>query len=76
MQAGVSMHSSAGNRGDQHAARMAVTGTGEGPDGAAGPFPGCPLNPDNVVAIAGGGGWAVDLARARANNLAQRASFP
>jgi uncharacterized repeat protein (TIGR01451 family) len=49
---GVSMHSSAGNRGNQHAARVTAVGTGGGPDGVAGPFAGCPLTPDNVVAIA------------------------
>jgi uncharacterized repeat protein (TIGR01451 family) len=59
--AGVSMHSSAGNRGAQHAARMAATGTGGGPDGVAGPFAGCPLQPDNVVAIAGGGDTTFDV---------------
>jgi uncharacterized repeat protein (TIGR01451 family) len=58
---GVSMHSSAGNRGAQHATRVAATGTGGGPDGIAGPFAGCPLTPDNVVAIAPGGDTTFDL---------------
>lgn len=59
--AGVSMRSSAGNRGNQHTARIAATGTGGGPDGAAGPFAGCPFTPDNVVAIAPGGDTTFDL---------------
>jgi uncharacterized repeat protein (TIGR01451 family) len=58
---GVSMHSSAGNLGSRHAARVAATGTAGGPDGAAGPFAGCPLIPDNVVAIAPGGDTTFDL---------------
>ena len=49
---GVSMHSSAGNLGDEHAARMPATGTGQGPDGGTGPCAGS--EPDNGVAIAGG----------------------
>ncbi|HUM71247.1 MAG TPA: hypothetical protein PLK31_20645, partial [Chloroflexota bacterium] len=59
--AGVSMHSSAGNRGAQHAARVTAVGTGGGPDGAAGPFAGCPLQPDNVVAIAPGNDTTFDI---------------
>ncbi len=58
---GVSMHSSAGNLGVQHSARVAATGTGGGPDGIAGPFAGCPFTPDNVVAIAPGGDTTFDL---------------
>ena len=46
------MHSSAGNLGAQHAARMQATGTGQGPDGGTGPCAGS--EPDNGVAIAGG----------------------
>ena len=49
---GVTMHSSAGNLGARHAARMAATGTGQGPDGGNGPCAGS--EPDNGVAIAGG----------------------
>jgi uncharacterized repeat protein (TIGR01451 family) len=49
---GVSMHSSAGNLGATHSARVAAVGTGGGPDGNAGPFSGCPFNPLNTVAIA------------------------
>lgn len=59
--AGVSMHSSAGNRGAQHAARVPATGSGGGPDGTAGPYAGCPLTPDNVVAIAPGGDTTFDV---------------
>ena len=47
--AGVSVHSSSGNRGQNHAARVLAVGTGGGPDGAAGPFTGgdcgCILRP-------------------------------
>jgi hypothetical protein len=56
---GVSMHSSAGNLGNQHTARVAATGTGQGPDGGAGPCAGG--EPDNGVAIAGGGDNTFDL---------------
>ena len=56
---GVSMHSSAGNLGSAHAARMAATGTGQGPDGATGPCAGS--EPDNGVAIAGGTDNTFDL---------------
>jgi uncharacterized repeat protein (TIGR01451 family) len=59
--AGISVHSSAGNLGGQHAARVAAIGSGGGPDGFGGPFVGCPLNPDNVVAIAGGGDTTFDI---------------
>jgi uncharacterized repeat protein (TIGR01451 family) len=61
--AGVSMHSSAGNMGARHAARVAATGTGGGPDGSAGPFAGCPVgfSPSNVVAIAPGGDTTFDV---------------
>jgi uncharacterized repeat protein (TIGR01451 family) len=59
--AGVSMHSSAGNMGARHAARGQAAGTGGGPDGQAGPFAGCPLTPDNVVAIAPGGDTTFDV---------------
>jgi uncharacterized repeat protein (TIGR01451 family) len=59
--AGVSMHSSAGNQAGRHAARVLATGTGNGPDGQAGPFAGCPLTPDNVVAIAPGNDTTFDV---------------
>lgn len=60
--AGVSIHSSAGNQGARHAARVTAIGTGTGPDGvvfAATP-PGCSFTPDNVVAIAPGGDTTFD----------------
>jgi hypothetical protein len=56
---GVTMHSSAGNLGTQHAARMAATGTGQGPDAGTGPCGGS--EPDNGVAIAGGGDNTFDF---------------
>ncbi|HEU4939620.1 MAG TPA: S8 family serine peptidase [Vicinamibacterales bacterium] len=59
--AGISVHSSAGNLGNQHAARLAAVGTAGGPDGFGGPFVGCPSNPDNVVAIAGAGDTTFDI---------------
>ena len=49
---GVTMHSSAGNLGDQHAARVQATGGGQGPDGGTGPCAGG--EPDNGVVSAGG----------------------
>jgi hypothetical protein len=49
---GVTMHSSAGNLGNAHTARVAATGTGQGPDGGTGPCAGG--EPDNAVAVAGG----------------------
>ncbi len=58
---GVSVHSSAGNLGNRHAARVAAVGTAAGPDGAAGPFAGCPYNPQNVVAIAPAGDTTFDV---------------
>lgn len=59
--AGVSVHSSSGNRGQNHAARVQAIGTGSGPDGNAGPFTGCPYAPLNVVAIAPGGDTTFDV---------------
>lgn len=59
---GVSIHSSAGNRGQNHAARAPATGTGGGPDGSAGPFAGCSFfGSPNVVAIAPGGDTTFDV---------------
>jgi len=60
---GVSVHSSAGNRATDHAARVQAVGTGGGPDGVnfgATP-PGCTFTPDNVVAIAPGGDTTFDV---------------
>ena len=59
--AGISVHSSAGNLGGRHSARIPAVGSGTGPDGGAGPFVGCPTNPDNTVAIAGGGDTTFDI---------------
>jgi len=56
---GVAMHSSAGNLGNQHTARVAAAGTGQGPDGGIGPCAGG--EPDNAVAIAGGGDNTFDV---------------
>jgi uncharacterized repeat protein (TIGR01451 family) len=59
---GVSVHSSAGNRGREHAARVPAVGTGGGPDGIGGPFAGCgPSPPLNTVAIAPGGDTTFDV---------------
>lgn len=60
---GISVHSSSGNRGTDHAARVPAAGTGGGPDGVnfgATP-PGCTFTPDNVVAIAPGGDTTFDV---------------
>src|SRR5262249_4918338 len=52
---GISVHSSAGNLGLNHAARVLAVGTDSGPDGVAGPFVGClRFSTPNVVAIAPG----------------------
>nr|MBP7693209.1 hypothetical protein [Anaerolineales bacterium] len=59
--AGVGMHSSAGNLGQSHAARVVAAGTGAGPDGFNGPFTGCAVNPANAVAIAPGGDTTFDV---------------
>ena len=58
---GVSVHSSAGNRGQNHAARVQAVGTGGGPDGFGGPFVGCGIGPTNTVAIAPGADTTFDL---------------
>jgi hypothetical protein len=58
---GVSVHSSSGNRGTNHAARVLAVGTGSGPDGNPGPFTNCPIAPLNVVAIAPGGDTTFDV---------------
>ncbi len=59
--AGVSVHSSSGNRGGNHAARVLAVGTGSGPDGNAGPFTNCPIAPLDVVAIAPLGDTTFDV---------------
>jgi hypothetical protein len=58
---GTSVHSSSGNRATDHIARVRATGTGQGPDGNAGPFIGCTNDPANVVDIDPGAGTAFDL---------------
>ena len=58
---GVSVHSSSGNRGQNHAARVLAIGTGSGPDGITGPFTNCPIAPLNVVAIAPNGDTTFDV---------------
>jgi hypothetical protein len=58
---GVSVHSSSGNRGQNHAARVLAMGTGSGPDGNTGPFTNCPIAPLNVVAIAPNGDTTFDV---------------
>jgi hypothetical protein len=61
--AGVSFHSSAGNRGNDHVARVVANGTGQGPDGTSysSTPPGCANTPDNVVDIDPGAGNAFDM---------------
>jgi hypothetical protein len=66
---GDSFHSSSGNRGNNHAARMPANGTGQTPDGTSNTFTGCTNTPDNVVAIAPGGDTTFDV------TLADPASF-
>jgi len=58
---GISVHSSSGNRGMNHAARVPAVGTGSGPDGHGGPFTNCPIAPLNTVAIAPGGDTTFDV---------------
>lgn len=72
---GVSVHSSAGNRAQNHAARVAAVGTGSGPDGSNGPFSNCTVNPTNVVAIAPGGDTTFDLVLGSAGTPPQGSSF-
>lgn len=71
---GVSMHSSAGNLAAQHAARMAATGTGQGPDGGTGPCAGS--EPDNAVAIAGGTDNTFDITVGNTGSLTLQWSEP
>jgi hypothetical protein len=59
--AGVSVHSSAGNLGSAHSARVAANGTGGGPDGTSNTLTGCANTPDNVVAIAPGNDTTFDV---------------
>ena len=73
---GVSVHSSSGNRGQNHAARVPAVGTGGGPDGQAGPFTGCTVQPTNVVAIAPGGDTTFDLTLGSATRFTLQWSEP
>jgi uncharacterized repeat protein (TIGR01451 family) len=65
--AGVSVHSSAGNQAQRHAARVVANGTGQRPDNTANNFAGCANPPDNVVDIDPGGGTAFDVVVAQPN---------
>lgn len=59
---GVSIRSSAGNRGRQHAARVLAEGTGAGPEGYTGTFTDCSGDgPTNVVDIDPGPGTSFDV---------------
>jgi len=66
---GVAMHSSAGNLGGRHTARVAAVGTGGTPDGVVfgGTPAGCTYAPSNVVAIAPGGDTTFDLQLGQSN---------
>ncbi len=74
--AGVSVHSSSGNRGQNHTARVAAVGTGGGPDGKAGPFAGCTVQPTNVVAIAPGNDTTFDMTLGNATSFTLQWSEP
>lgn len=74
--AGVSVHSSSGNRGQNHAARVLATGTGSGPDGNTGPFTNCPYDPLNVVAIAPGGDTTFDVVLGNSSRFTLQWSEP
>jgi hypothetical protein len=58
---GVSIRSSAGNRGANHLERVRAVGTGQGPDGNAGPFSGCTIDPVDAVDVDPGAGTAFDV---------------
>jgi PKD domain len=74
--AGVSMHSSAGNLGQSHSARVVANGTGTKPDGTGNSFTGCPSTPDNVVAIAGGGDTTFDVTLGNGSSFVLQWSEP
>ena len=74
--AGVSVHSSSGNRGQNHAARVAAVGTAGGPDGKSGPFAGCTVQPTNVVAIAPGNDTTFDMMLGNATSFTLQWSEP
>jgi uncharacterized repeat protein (TIGR01451 family) len=64
---GVSVHSSAGNQGARHAARVVANGNGQRPDNTANVPAGCANQPDNVVDIDPGAGTAFDVTVATTN---------
>jgi hypothetical protein len=74
--AGVSVHSSSGNRGQNHAARVLAVGTGGRPDGVTNSFTGCTVQPTNVVAIAPGGDTTFDLTLGTATRFTLQWSEP
>ena len=73
---GVSVHSSSGNRGQNHAARVLAVGTGSGPDGNTGPFTNCPIAPLNVVAIAPNGDTTFDVVLGSSSSFTLQWSEP
>jgi hypothetical protein len=73
---GVSVHSSSGNRGQNHAARVLAVGTGSGPDGSTGPFTNCPIAPLNVVAIAPNGDTTFDVVLGNSSSFTLQWSEP
>src|SRR5262249_50543060 len=74
---GVSVHSSAGSRGQNHAARVLAVGTGAGPDGKNGPFTNCPARtPTNVVAIAPNGDTTFDVVLGSSSSFTLQWSEP
>ena len=76
--AGISVHSSSGNRGNNHAARVRAIGTGGGPDGTSFSTtpPGCTHTPDNVVAIAPGGDTTFDVTLGSSTRITLQWSEP
>jgi hypothetical protein len=75
--AGVSVHSSAGNLGLNHAARVLAVGTGRGPDDVTGPFVDCPgFSAPNVVAIAPGGNTTFDIVLGNLTSITLQWSEP
>ena len=58
---GFSIHSSAGNLGATHSARVPAISTGTGPDGVTSGFVGCPFSPTQAVNIATGNTFDVSV---------------
>jgi hypothetical protein len=75
---GVSIYSSSGNRGIEHAPQVFAVGTGTGPDGVtfAAPPPGCTNIPDNVVAFTPAGDTTFDLLLTANSSLTLQWSEP